>query len=127
MWGSNPRAEASYVYINEGKTLYNDVYSGSIGGCGYDKESTAVANCLNKIPQLMKALYEKKNKEYKPTNKESDLNRNIFGYGSGYGIFPNFEGGVGTSCYPDIFKAIGFKFSKTASGKTFDVYTIEKL
>ena len=39
-------------------------------------------------------------------------NRNIFGYGSGYGILPYFEGGVGVSSYYKIFNTIGLEFKQ---------------
>ena len=128
MWGNNPNAECSFTYKDrEGQLCSGYVVSGSIGGCGYDKGSTAVANCLNQINQVLKPLYAKKDKVIKvTTTTQSDLNRSLFGYGSGYGILPSIEGGVGVSCYPSIFEAIGYKFSHQASGKTFDVYTITK-
>jgi hypothetical protein len=66
-------------------------------------------------------MYELKNKKHKLTNRE------LFGYGSGYGILPNFEGGVGVSCYDRIFNAIGYEFKTVSSGKTFDVYRISKV
>lgn len=72
------------------------------------------------INELLKALYLVKEK--KPTVK----NHELFGYGSGYGILPSLEGGVGVSCYPKIFQKIGFKFNTIASGKTFDVFTVTK-
>lgn len=121
MWGMNPSAECWATFINkEGNTDSVYVQSGSIGGCGYDKLSTAVAQCLNQINPLLKALYLFKNKNIAADNRE------LLGYGSGYGILPSFEGGVGVSCYPKIFDKIGFKFERTASGKTFDVFTITK-
>jgi len=122
MWGSNPNAECWYGYIDN-LGYYNSGYviSGSVGGCGYDKQSTAVANCINQINAIIKPLYELKNK-----NIDKD-NRQVFGYGSGYGILPSIEGGVGVSCYNEIFNKIGFEFKSTASGKNFDVYTISKL
>jgi len=116
MWGSNPTAEA---YING----VGIVSSGSIGGCGYDKCSTAVARVLNQVPQFKKLMYELKNK---PANCKK-TSREVFGYGSGYGVLPNFEGGVGVSCYDRIFNAIGYKFETISSGKTFDVYKISKV
>jgi len=116
MWGSNPTAEA---YING----IGRVSSGSIGGCGYDKCSTAVANVLNQVPQFKKLMCELKNKlsNCKKTNRE------VFGYGAGYGIIPTFEGGVGVSCYDRIFNSIGYEFKTVSSGKTFDVYRISKV
>ena len=117
MWGSNPNATASEHTTNG----YNRYESGSISGCGYDKESTALANAVNQSNAFLKLMYAVK--EVNPTVKNHDL----FGYGSGYGILPNLEGGVGTSCYYKIMEKLGYKFNKTASGKTFDVYTITKI
>ncbi len=94
--------------------------SGSIDGYGYDKQSTAVANCLNQIDEILKMLYTIKNDNI---DKE---NRDLLGYGSGYGLTPSIEGGVGVSCYPYIFSKLGYEFKTIASGKTFDVYTITK-
>jgi hypothetical protein len=137
MWGSNPSAECVYSYKDtEGNTRTNRVFSGSISGCGYDKQSTAVANCLNQINEILKLLYTIKNEvldgNYQDktgeilTGYEPPKNHNLFGYGSGYGITPSIEGGVGVSCYPSIFAKLGYEFKTIASGKTFDVYTITK-
>lgn len=123
-WGANPTAECWYSFTDkDGNYGSNYVKSGSIGGCGYDKGSTAVAECLNQINEVLKPLYAAKNKAM-PTDKQ---NRDLLGYGSGYGILPRIEGGVGVSCYPAIFEAIGYKFQTTASGKSFDCYTITKI
>lgn len=88
------------------------------GGCGYDKESTACAEVLNQCLPLMKALYLYRNKHTEGSN------RNVFGYGAGYGFLPYFEGGVGVSTYHNILEKIGCKFKCVASGKSFDVYEI---
>mgnify|MGYP000054701660 CR=1 FL=1 len=125
MWGSNPTAECWYSYTNaRGNYDSNYIKTGSIGGCGYDKLSTAVAECLNQVNEVLKPMYEIKNESLaiNPNIKNHD----IFGYGSGYWIFPSIEGGVGVSCYPAIFDKLGFDFKTTASGKTFDVFTITK-
>jgi len=125
MWGMNPKAECWYSYLDaEGNHQSNYVQSGSIGGCGYDKGSTAVAECLNQINEVLKPLYNMKNTAM--INHADVDNRNLFDYGSGYGILPYIEGGVGVSCYPAIFEKIGYKFRTQARGKTFDVYTIVK-
>lgn len=117
MWGMNPRAEAKIM----NKAAYFSYFdSGSIGGCGYDKKSTAVANVLNQSLDVLKEMYI-----LRESNLNNDL-RTLFGYGAGYGIKPRIEGGVGVSCYPEIFDKLGFNFSQTANGKTFDVFTITK-
>lgn len=118
VWGSNPSASAK-VYYNDGSA--NIYESGSVGGCGYDKESTAIAKALNQSNALIKLLCIVKEEAADKKNHE------VFGYGSGYRMIPQFEGGVGVSCYYSIFEKIGFKMNKTAAGKTFDVWTIEKI
>lgn len=118
MWGSNPRAEARVEYKDNSCNYFD---SGSIGGCGYDKLSTAIANSLNQVNGLLKLMYQLKNDNIEVNNHE------FFGYGSGYGLLPSFEGGVGVSCYNKIFNKLGYKFEQYTSGKSFDVFQITKL
>jgi hypothetical protein len=120
-WGANPKAECWYRFKTNLGNDSNYIKGSSIGGCGYDKLSTSVAEVLNQIPELKKAMYL-----FKEDNS-TVKNHELFGYGSGYGILPQFEGGVGVSCYNTIFNKIGYTFRNVASGKTFDVYEINKL
>lgn len=120
-WGANPTAEAWAYYLDkDGNHNSHYVKSGSIGGCGYDKQSTAVAEVLNQLNEVLKPLYlTRENNPNKPLH-------DLLGYGAGYGILPRIEGGVGVSCYPRIFETIGYKFETVASGKSFDAYKISK-
>lgn len=89
------------------------------GGCGYDKESTAMADVLNECYPLMKLLYKYRAEHLDGTN------HNTFGYGSGYNkVLPYFEGGVGVSSFYRIFETIGCTLKHVACGKTFDVYEV---
>ncbi len=117
MWCSNPSAE---VLVNKADGQCEFYNSGSISGCGYDKESTAIAQGLNQSNQVLKMLFAKKDKNIKISNHD------LFGYGSGYGVLPNIEGGVGVSCYPRIFEKIGYNFATISSGQLFTVYQITK-
>lgn len=110
MWGSNPTATA--------RVKHNSFSSGSIGGCGYDKESTATADALNQSKSFLKALYTVKEQ------RVAEKCENVLGYGSGYGVLPQLEGGVGVECMRDICKSIGFKWTRVSGDKSFDVYTI---
>lgn len=121
MWRANPRA-----YSN-----YNDFVGDSIGGCGYDKLSTATAQALNNCFPILKLLYQKKEnllKEFLKKNKDKDnengFNRDVLGYGSGYNILPAFEGGVGVDSHRHIIEGIGLKWECVTSTKTTDVYRI---
>lgn len=93
-WGWNPHAEAivncQYKYI------------GKASGCGYDKKSTACAEALNQSDSVLKALYQVKN-----ANPEK-RNHDCLGYGSGYGILPYLEGGVGLDSFAIIFTDLGY-------------------
>lgn len=110
-WGNCPQCE---LLGNTRRYM-----SSRVGGCGYDKESTATSEALNQFNAILKLMYAKK-------NDNIDINnRKLFGYGSGHGILPSFEGGVGVSTMYDICKSIGLKFSSIASGKSYDVYKIE--
>lgn len=110
MWGSNPKA-----YTNAGYE------SSSIGGCKYDKLSTATAEALNSNKSILKLLYEKKNANIDKSNHE------LLGYGSGYGILPQFEGGVGVSSHIRIIEGIGLKMQTITSTKNVDVFLITKV
>ena len=113
-WGYNPHAT---IYTNNG-----NVTEGSASGCGYDKESAAIAEALNKNNDILKLLYTFKNK--KMTAKKTN-NHDILGYGSGYGVLPYFEGGVGVSSLLYIFKKLGYTITEHHTEKS-DFYTIER-
>lgn len=122
-WGYNPHAD---IRTNTG------FFEGSASGCGYDKESTAVANAFNKCNTILKELYTLKEKGLNEgkTNKSNTTctgvnNRYICGYGSGYSVLPYFEGGVGVSCFWEILKKCGFKIQGQHTKYT-DYYYIEK-
>lgn len=105
MWGSNPHCEA-IVRFKDGSSERSATYTAS--GCGYDKESTVIADVFNAY--LLYKLHRI------GTTKEHP-----------YGVYlredwKNYNGGVGTSCYYRIAEFIGGKFRSVGSGKTFNVY-----
>ena len=116
-WGYCPEVETK-IKTAKGWSYH----TGRASGCGYDKESAAVAESLNSSPPVMKILY----------NKEIDAltagrtRREFIGYGSGYGILPYFEGGVGITSHYNIFTNCGYTFETVANGKMFTVYRIYK-
>lgn len=124
-WGNNPTAEV--IVVGEGR------YYGHASGCGYDKQSAAVAAALNQSPAVLKAIYTLKENglkaglsDYSKTPCTGVDNRNICGYGAGYDILPAFEGGVGVSCFWSILEKCGFAVKGVASGRMFDAYTVER-
>lgn len=123
-WGMNPTA---YVNTNSERT------SGHASGCGYDKESAAIAEALNQCDSVLKALYSFKEKQMREGQNDHSRtactghdNRNIIGYGAGYSTMPYFEGGVGASCFWSIFERLGYTCRGNHSGKNSDYYHIEK-
>lgn len=54
-WGSNPSAE---VWVNT-KSDIAHTESGSIGGCGFDKESTAVSRALSRVGGAVRAALDR--------------------------------------------------------------------
>lgn len=106
-WGYNPHVEAWARYANI-CTLYN---TGSASGCGYDKESAAVASAINDItkPFILKNF---------STLKDPSI----------YGVCSNhlhFDGGVGMSSFIKAFRACGYEVHES-HGKMFDSYIIVK-
>lgn len=122
-WGYNPHVE---VRTNTG------IYYGTASGCGYDKESAAIAGAFNKCDSILKALYQLKEEGLRAGLSDKSKtaacgrsNGNICGYGAGYGAIPYFEGGVGASCFWSILKKCGFSTS-CHHGKHSDFYSVSK-
>lgn len=105
-WGENPCARVAAERV----ATY-----GSASGCGYDKESAAIASALNQNPEILKILYN---------HAEAG---GVFPYGVDvWAGLPSFAGGCGVSCFYSIFEACGYTFRQVASGKMFDVYEITR-
>ena len=137
MWRSNPKSFTNYGFESR-----------SIGGCGYDKRSTATAEALNSFAPLLKLLFAAKNKTilehgsdtivnqyYNEDNSktfktepmtQSDINRKFLGYGSGYGVLPHFEGGVGVESHRTIIENLGLVWESVTSSPNVDVFVIRK-
>ena len=113
-WGYNPHATIT--------TDLGEITEGRASGYGYDKESASIAEALNKNNDILKLLYIAKNKKMTLKNNNS---HDLLGYGSGYGVLPYFEGGVGASSLMNIFRKLGYKITEYHT-KSSDFYTITK-
>lgn len=121
-WGHNPTATIDIVFCKD-EHLQRAQTSAKASGCGYDKESTAIAAAFGHSNAVKKILYdawEKKLPEGLTDRREA------IGYGSGYGAIPYFEGGCGVSVFYKIFDNCGYTFKDVAHGKTFDAYIVTK-
>ena len=110
----------------------NGITSGYASGCGYDKESAAVAQAFNKNYSFLKVLYTLKEEglkngvsDYSSTACTNVDNRDIIGYGSGYSVLPYFEGGVGVNCFWNILEKAGYTIT-SYYGKNNNFYSISR-
>lgn len=106
VWGYNPTAEVSA----ERRRTY-----GKASGCGYDKESAAVAEALNANPEALKIIYK-----YVDEGGALPYGARV------WAGLPYFEGGVGVNCFRSIFEACGYEWRQVGSGKLFNCYTVER-
>lgn len=109
-YGFCPSASATIKH-KDGRNTRVDGYKAS--GCGYDKESTVVAQICN---DTLKYLLWNVNTD--------DRQKAPYGVRFNDEFSHYFEGGVGVECYYKIIEFLGGKFEKVASGKTFDSYKI---
>jgi hypothetical protein len=122
-WGHNPNAAAAIEY-QDGTFERRGGYKCS--GCGYDKESTVIADIYNDF--LKYTLWKIKLEYFKDEVRQKKMKHYIkVPYGIRAGEYEGresryFDGGIGTSCYSLISEFIGGKFEHIASGETFDVY-----
>lgn len=122
-WGANPTADIRTV---------DGWFSGHASGCGYDKQSAAVAEALNQSPAVLKVLYKLAEKALQEDKAPKRFDNGVIswgdllGYGSGYSVLPYFEGGVGVSCFWAIFKNAGYEVRSAGSGRMFDCYHVGK-
>lgn len=121
VWGYNPTAQV---------TIWNSERfdaTGTASGCGYDKRSTSVASALNQIKPIVKMLCDCKERALRKGIKSECGNSPFIAYGAGYGAIPQFEGGVGFSCFDKIFvEKLGFRRITEKSTDTTDFYYYER-
>jgi hypothetical protein len=131
-WGANPHATAEIWSNYNGLNQYEKL-TGSASGCGYDKQSAAIAQALNQSNEVKKAFCEYKEKMLK-INENIDKdngtgatidNRNAICYGFGYSPIPTFEGGTGTQCFLEGFKLLGCTIEEV-HGSATDCYIITR-
>ena len=80
-----------------------------------------MADALNACPAIMRALYAKEDER-----PEGETRREWLGYGSGYGVLPAFEGGVGVSTLCEVLTTCGLSVNcMQAIDKTYYVRITE--
>lgn len=117
-WGNCPRAYAELHFHDGSFHRTEDSYYAS--GCGYDKESTVIAEIFNDFMKYK--LWNLTPEQRKGGNGSGDDGKAPYGIHVYSDNRPHFGGGIGTNCYYAIARYIGGEFKCLASGKTFDVY-----
>ena len=115
VWGHNPRATARAEFADE--TCATSVHR--CGGCGYDKESTVIAEAFNTYLKYL--LYRLTDEQIKGGHGSGDSGPAPYGI-CVYDGRRHFSGGIGADCYYDIAKYIGGEFRRVGGSKTSDVY-----
>lgn len=112
-WGLNPSAE---VWVST-KSDIERAESGSIGGCGYDKESTAVSRALSKLKGAARAALDRLVFEGGPKAwKEYVFDKTPI---------PHFSfGGKGMNTFTHLFPRIGSR-KEWRKDHAFPKYVIE--
>jgi hypothetical protein len=110
-WGANPNCKFS------NNSDYTNYFSSKVSGCGYDKESTAIAQAFNQCTSLVKLVL---------LGFENGILTKENAYGVSCEKMP-FQGGVGTDCFISSLKKLGWNMKKVGSGKTFDCWDIVPL
>lgn len=121
-WGYNPRAELYAEGI--------DPTAGTASGCGYDKESAAVAAALNSSPAALRVLYDLAEGAL-AAGRDPHCSRSCTGYrwadavayGAGYSVLPYYEGGVGVSCFWHILSIAGYIVRTGGASRLSTCYT----
>lgn len=123
-WGSVPHARADVTFKDNTAGEYGTGFyrqgGYTAGGCGYDKESTVIAQIFNQF--LRYKLWLLSDEAIKGGNGSNDAGSAPYGIHHYRDNYRTFGGGIGTNCYYRIAEYIGGKFEHIASGKTFDVY-----
>lgn len=117
-WGYNPHAEAAVEYWDGS---FERVQGFKCSGCGYDKESTVIAEIFNRF--LKYKLYEIEALDAKWTIKHTPSDKRPRPYGICIrNAWRDYAEGIGTSCYSNISEYIGGAWEHLANGKSFDCY-----
>lgn len=104
-WGANPTA---IVTVNESRHYET---KGHASGCGYDKESAAIAEAMNANAAVLRILYTH-------AEKGGKFAYSVYTFAG----LPYFDGGCGVSCFRNVFEGCGYEWRDLVHRKTFDSY-----
>ena len=105
-WGANPHATVTGA---QRRTF------GTASGCGYDKESAAIASAMNENPEIMRIIYD-----HAEQGEPFPYSVHTFA-----GV-PSFDGGCGVSCFRAVFESCGYEWHDNGRGSMFAAYSITR-
>ncbi len=106
-WGANPTATVTVNHDHRTET------TGHASGCGYDKESAAIANAMNANAAVLRILYTH-------AEKGGKFAYSVYTFAG----LPYFDGGCGVSCFRNVFDGCGYRWENATHRKHFDMYTL---
>lgn len=116
-YGHQASARIDYTYTDRaGRKVSDTVYGERTGGWGYDKESSAMARAMDKVPEIKKISYDRM---YEPGGAQSVDTSPI----------PRFKGGAGASTVLRDMRDSGYEIEKQYAGDSDtapDIYTIRR-
>ncbi len=127
-WGETAKGGSP---ITPNRDWHRYAKGGSIGGCGYDKQSTATAEALNAL--LKPYLFRLNPKLFTRVRNDNGTTKSGMPYGIDDGIHgtqkkmwtlwdPSFSGGVGVNCHEAIVCHLGGKIITHEGDDTWDFY-----
>lgn len=104
-WGANPTATVTANDSHHYET------TGHASGCGYDKESAAIASAMNANAAVLRILYTH-------AERGGKFAYSVYTFAG----LPYFDGGCGVSCFRNVFEGCGYEWRDLVHRKTFDSY-----
>ena len=79
MWGYNPHATVDAWTVDADGAQECTTTTGRASGCGYDKQSAAIAEAFNASPAILKALYNTEERRFKGRESRKQSRRDFIG------------------------------------------------
>ena len=81
VWGYNPAVTVDAWTVDADGVAECTTTTGRASGCGYDKQSAAIAEAFNASPAILKALYNAEERRLKGRESRKQSRRDFIGYG----------------------------------------------
>lgn len=114
-YGRQAHATLKYHYIDQdGNRRWKGIVGESTSGCGYDKQSQAVANAFNESPEFRKVMCN----QYDQYDSDEEIRRRNIKY--------PYPGGAGMGALRHDLSKAGYELEDAISTDNTDVYSIRR-